>query len=67
MLLEIRTNLGTFGDFKDLETCMRLEGHSEVDIYAIKALMATWEHLAGKYIYNEIKQIINTEGVLEYV
>ncbi len=67
MLLEIRTSLGTFGNFKDLETCMRLEGYSEVDIYAIRAFMTQWEHLAGKYTYNEIKQIINTEGVLEYV
>lgn len=65
LLMEIKTNLGTFGDFKDLEICMRLEGHSEVDIYAIKALMETWECLAGQYTYSDVKQIINTKGVLE--
>ena len=67
MLLEIRTNLGTFGDFKDLETCMRIEGHGEVVICHVKAMMTTWEHLIGKYTYDEIKQVIDTEGVLEYV
>ena len=67
MLLEIRTNLGTFGDFKDLEACMRIERHSEVVICHIKALMTTWECFTGKYTYNEIKQVIDTKGVLEYV
>jgi len=66
MLLEIRTNLGTFGDFRDLEACMRIEGHGEVIICYVKAMMATWKCLTGKYTYNEIKQVINTEGVLEY-
>ena len=65
--MEIKTNIGTFGDFKDVEACMRLESHSEVDIYAIKALMTTWKCLTGKYTYNEIQQIIDTKGVLEYV
>jgi hypothetical protein len=63
--MEIKTNVGTFGDFKDIEAYMRLESHSEVDIYAIRALMTTWEHLTGRYSYDEIRQIINTEGVLE--
>jgi len=65
MLLEIRTNLGTFGDFKDIETCMRIEGHTEIVICYIKAMMTTWECFRGKYTYSEIKQIIDTEGVLE--
>ena len=65
MLMEIKTNLGTFGDFKDLETCMRLEGHNEINIYAIRAFMTQWEHLTGKYSYDEIKSVIDTKGVLE--
>ena len=67
MLLEIRTNLGTFGDFRDLETCMRVEGHTEVVICHIEAMMTTWGCLTGKYTYDEIKQVIDTKGVLEYV
>ena len=66
MLLEIRTSLGVFGDFKDLETCMRVEGHTEVVICHINAMMTTWKCLTGKYTYNEIKQVIDAEGVLEY-
>lgn len=65
MLMEIKTNVGTFGNFKDIETYMRLEGHSEIDIYSIRAFMTQWEHLTGKYSYNEIKSVIDTEGVLE--
>lgn len=31
MILE--TNIGNFGNFKDLETCMRLEKHEKVVIH----------------------------------
>lgn len=65
MLMEIKTNIGTFGDFKDVETCMRLEGHEKVKVISIKAMMTTWESIIGEYTYNEIKQVINTKGVLE--
>jgi hypothetical protein len=63
--MEIKTNIGTFGNFKDIEVYMRLEGHNEIDIYTIRAFMTQWEHLTGKYSYNEIKQVIDTKGVLE--
>ncbi|NLJ90441.1 MAG: hypothetical protein GX323_06020 [Clostridiales bacterium] len=63
--MEIKTNIGTFGSFRDIETCMRLEGLKNIEVISIKALMETWERLAGQYTYNEIKQIIDTKGVLE--
>lgn len=28
----LKTNIGNFGNFKDLETCMRLENHDKVVI-----------------------------------
>lgn len=60
MLLEIGTNIGTFGSFKDVETCMRLEGHDKVKIIYIKAMFTTFfESLAGEYTYSEIKQVIS--------
>lgn len=31
MVLE--TSVGNFGNFKDLETCMRLENHSKILVY----------------------------------
>ena len=65
MLMEIKTNVGTFGNFKDIEAYMRLEGHSDIYIYTIRAFMAQWEHLTGKYNYDEIKRVIDTERVLE--
>ncbi|HHW90087.1 MAG TPA: hypothetical protein GX745_04200 [Clostridiales bacterium] len=65
MLMEIKTNIGTFGNFKDIEIYMRQERHSEINIYAIRAFMAEWEHLTGIYSYNEIKQVSDTKGVLE--
>ena len=65
MLMEIKTNVGTFGSFKDIETCMRLEGLERIEVISIKALMTTWERLAGEYTYDEIKRVIDTEGVLE--
>ena len=39
MLMEIITNIGTFGNFKDIETYMRLEGHSEIYIHTIRVFM----------------------------
>lgn len=61
MMLEIVTDLGTFGDFKDIEACMRLEGHDEVNIYIIKVMMTTMIGFTGKYTYDEIKQIVNNK------
>ena len=63
--MEIKTNVGTFGNFRDIETYMRLEGLEKIEVISIKALMETWERLAGQYTYNEIKQVIDTERVLE--
>ena len=65
LLMEIKTNIGTFGSFRDIETYMRLEGLESIEVMSIKALMETWEHLAGQYTYNDVKQIIDTDGVLE--
>ena len=63
--MEIKTNVGIFGSFRDIETYMRLEGLKNIEVISIKALMETWERLAGQYTYNEIKQVIDTKGVLE--
>lgn len=65
VLMEIKTNVGTFGNFKDVETYMRLEGLENIEVISIKALTETWERLAGQYTYSDVKQIINTKGVLE--
>jgi len=62
--MEIKTNIGTFGSFRDIETYMRLEGLENIEVISIKALMETWEHLAGQYTYSDVKRIINTKGVL---
>lgn len=61
MMLEIVTDLGTFGDFKDIEACMRLEGHNEVNIYDIKVMLTTFKGFIGKYTYSEIKQIVTAK------
>lgn len=62
MLMEIGTNIGTFGSFKDVEACMRLEGHDKVKIIYIKAMFTTFfDSLAGDYTYSEIKQVIDTK------
>lgn len=63
--MEIKTNIGTFGNFRDLETCMRLEEHEKVNILSIKALLTSWEKLAGEYTYNEIKRVNEMKGELD--
>jgi len=52
MLMEIKTDLGTFGDFRDIETFMRLEGHDKVKVICIKVIFKTLDGFVGEYTYN---------------
>jgi len=65
MFMEIKTNVGTFGNLRDIETFMRLEGLEKIEVISIKAMFSIWESLVGVYTYDEIKQAIDTKGVLE--
>lgn len=55
------TNIGTFGSFKDLEKCMRFDGHSKVNIIGITLYgsPSNFNSLGGNYTYDEIKQVVN--------
>jgi len=68
MIREILTNVGMFGSFKDVVTHMRIEGLDTIEIKYIHTWADTfYDRLAGVYTYDELKQVIDTKGVLESV
>ena len=68
MIREILTNVGMFGSFKDVVTHMRFEGLETIEIKYIRPWSNTYfDRLAGVYTYDELKQVIDTKGVLESV
>ncbi|NLJ91322.1 MAG: hypothetical protein GX323_10560 [Clostridiales bacterium] len=68
MIREILTNEGMFGSFKDIVAHMRVEKLETIEIKYIRTWANTYfDRLAGVYTYEEMKQVIDTEGVLEIV
>ena len=68
MIREILTNQGMFGSFKDLVTHMKIEGLDTIEIKYIRIWANTYfDRLSGVYTYDEMKQVVDTKGVLEYV
>ena len=68
MIREILTNEGMFGNFRDVVAHMRVEGLDTIEIKYIRTWANTYfDRLAGVYTFDEMKQVIDTEGVLEIV
>ena len=66
MIREILTSEGMFGNFRDIVTHMRIEGLDTIEIKYIRTWANTYfDRLAGVYTYDEMKQVIDTKGVLE--
>lgn len=68
MIREILTSEGMFRNFKNIVTHMRVEKLETIEIKYIRTWVNTYfDRLAGTYTYEEMKQVIDTKGVLENV
>lgn len=55
----IRTNYGEFGNFKDLEIFMRLEGLQTMELLDVQYWGIDLSFTKGTYTYSQILEILN--------
>lgn len=54
----IETNIGNFGNFQDLLTCMQQENHDTVNINKVEYWFAKLPLTEGHYTYQQVQNLV---------